>query len=397
MSDPNVSKAGVATVAPGPPSSVMQFPFLDLKAQFAEIKSEIMTAVERVLESQRFILGAEVEALEAEVCDYMGCKFAIACASGSDALLLALMTLGTDVGDEVITTPFTFVATAGAIARLKARPVFVDIDKDTFNLDPAHLAAAITKRTRAIIPVHLFGLAADMKEIGLIAAKHRIPVVEDAAQAIGASWETKRAGTIGTIGCFSFFPSKNLGGAGDGGMLTTNHAQLADRLKILRVHGSRRKYAYEVLGINSRLDELQAAVLRVKLRHLDDWNARRRDHASRYRNLFHQAQLEMWVKVPAEPARREHVYNQFVIRVPQRDALRNFLTASGIPTEIYYPAPLHLQLAFAYLGHRAENFHEAERASREVLALPIYPELTPAQDAAVVDAIAEFYHAKRKF
>jgi dTDP-4-amino-4,6-dideoxygalactose transaminase len=364
------------------------FPFLDLQAQFESIRDEVMDAIARTMKSQQFILGPEVQNFESEIAAYLGCRFAIACGSGSDALLLALMALGVGPGDEVITTPFTFVATAGSIARLGATPVFVDIDPVTYNLDPRKAAKAMTPKTKAIIPVHLYGLAADIGALLEATNQAGIPIVEDAAQALGAIWEGKKVGNIGRIGCFSFFPSKNLGGAGDGGMMTTNDAALADRLRLLRVHGSRSKYRCEILGTNSRLDALQAAILRVKLLHLEAWTEQRRSNAERYRTLFADLGLMDRVIVPIEPHGMRHAYNQFVIRVVERDALREHLLQLGIPTEIYYPEPLHLQPAFSYLGG---NCPEAEAASREVLALPVYPELTGAQQRTVVRAIAEFY------
>lgn len=365
-------------------------PFLDLKAQFVSIRQEILDAVQRTLESQHFILGPEVEALEKELGVLTGCSHAIGCASGSDALILALLALDIGRTDEVITTPFTFIASAGSIARVGAKPVFVDIDSQTFNIDPQAIKKAITPRTKAIMPVHLFGLAADMNEIEAIATDHRIPVVEDAAQAIGARYEGRAVGSFGLMGCFSFFPSKNLGGAGDGGMITTNDARLADRLRLLRVHGARKKYEYEILGMNSRLDALQAAILRVKLRHLDRWAVARRDNAERYRELFHEFRLESMIMSPTAPAHLAHVYNQFTVRVKDRDALREHLQRRGIPTEIYYPKPLHLQRAFSYLGHKLGDFPASEAASSEVISLPIYPELTEKQQRMVVAAIADF-------
>ncbi len=367
------------------------FPFLDLHAQFKEIRNDVMAAVEQVFESQHFILGPEVQQFEKEMTDVIGCRYAFGCASGSDALVLALMALGIGTGDEVITTPFTFVATAGSIARTGARPVFVDIDPKTYNLDPAQISRVITSRTKAIMPVHLFGLPAAMDQISEMARSNRIAVVEDAAQAIGARYHEKFAGNIGDIGCFSFFPSKNLGGVGDGGLVTTNDAQLAERLKVLRLHGSRTKYHYDVLGFNSRLDTLQAAVLRVKLQHLEKWTMARRRNAARYCSLFQQAGLDGSVFLPIEPAEAHHVYNQFVVRTTQRDALQQHLRDAGIPTEIYYPSPLHLQPAFEYLEYRSGDFPEAESASRSVLALPIFPELTEAQQESVVCSIADFF------
>lgn len=365
-------------------------PFLDLKAQFATIRHEILDAVTRTFESQHFILGPEVQAFEKEVSVVTGCSYSIGCASGTDALILALLALEIGRGDEVITAPFTFVASAGSIARVGAKPVFVDIDPQTFNIDPHAIKKAITSRTKAIMPVHLFGLSADMNEILETASVHRIPVIEDAAQAIGARYEGRAVGSLGLMGCFSFFPSKNLGGAGDGGMVTTNDAGLADRLRVLRVHGARKKYEYECLGLNSRLDALQAAILRVKLRHLDRWAEARRRNADRFRELFHEFRLESLLTAPVAPPRFTHVYNQFTIRVRQRDALREHLQRKGIPTEIYYPKPLHLQNAFAYLGYKPGDFPESEAASLEVVSLPIYPELREEQQRAVVAAIADF-------
>ena len=363
------------------------FPFLDLKAQYANIRDEVNSAVESVFESQIFIMGPEVSAFEEEVKAQVGCEYVFGCASGSDALLLALMALGVGPGDEVITVPFTFVATVGAIARLHARAVFVDIDPVTFNLDPKKLEQAITPRTKAIIPVHLFGLCADMNAILEITNKRGIPVVEDAAQAIGARIGDRAAGSMGTFGCFSFFPSKNLGGAGDGGLITTTDAELAAKMKLLRNHGSKTKYDYVLLGINSRLDALQAAVLRVKLRHLDQWASGRRRNAKRYRELL---DADGSVSLPHEPAGYFHVYNQYTIRSGKRDALKEFLQSRGIPSEIYYPHALHLQPAFADLGYAAGAFPEAEKCSGEVLSLPIYPELKDEQLRAVAQAIKEF-------
>ena len=365
-------------------------PFLDLKVQYAAIRQEVLDAVTRVLESQHFVLGPEVEALEEEMSALTGCGHAIGCASGSDALVLALLALEIGRGDEVITTPFTFVATAGSIARVGAKPVFVDINPETFNISPRAIEKAITSRTKAIMPVHLFGLPAEMNEISEIAATRRIAVIEDAAQAIGARYEGRAVGSLGMLGCFSFFPSKNLGAAGDGGLVTTNDAVLAERLRLLRVHGAREKYEYELLGMNSRLDALQAAILRVKLRHLDQWVAGRRRNAERYGELFHEFRLESAVKLPVAPPGLTHVYNQFTVRVRERNALRENLQSRGISTETYYPKPLHQQEAFAYLGHKRGSFPESEAASLEVLSLPIYPELTEEQQRAVVAAIADF-------
>jgi dTDP-4-amino-4,6-dideoxygalactose transaminase len=369
------------------------FPFLDLKAQFQTIRAEVLAAITAVMEGQHFILGPEVERLEEEIKRLTGAQFAVSCASGSDALLLSLMALGVGRDDEVITTPFTFGATAGAITRLGARPVFVDIDPETFNLDGRKLARAVTSKTKAIIPVHLFGLVADMDMVMAVAAQCGAAVVEDAAQSLGASYRGEAAGTLGTTGCFSFFPSKNLGGAGDGGLITTNRAELAGRLKALRVHGAPTKYQYEMLGINSRLDALQAAILRVKLPCLSAWTEARRRNAQHYRRLFAEYNLLAQVQLPAEPDGCIHVYNQFSIRVKQRDALRRYLHNCGIPTEIYYPFPLHLQPAYAFLGHRDGDFPHAEAGCREVVSLPIYPELRLDQLEMVVSGIAAFYGA----
>lgn len=369
------------------------FPFLDLRAQFEGVREEIMDAIARTMQSQRFILGPEVEALESEIAEYIGCRHAIACASGSDALLLALMAVGVSRGDEVITTPFTFVATAGVIARLGATPVFVDIDPITYNLNPNDLERAVTSKTRAVIPVHLYGLPAAMEPIMQFAHQHRVPVIEDAAQALGAEYRGMRTGNLGTIGAFSFFPSKNLGGAGDGGMITTNDPELADRLRLLRVHGSRKKYHSELIGLNSRLDALQAAILRVKLRHLEIWTEKRRHNADRYRVEFTRNTLNDRVILPTQPDGLRHVYNQFVIGLRARDEVQRHLRRSGIPTEIYYPEPLHLQPAFSYLGYKMGDFPHAESASRNALALPIYPELSEEQQSLIVDAISNYYTA----
>jgi dTDP-4-amino-4,6-dideoxygalactose transaminase len=387
-SAPSVSEA--APLKPAPKSA--DFPFLDLKAQFASIREEVASAVGRVLESQQLIMGPEVAAFEKEIAEFAECKFAVGCASGSDALLLALMAYGIGPGDEVITTPFTFVATAGSIARLGARPVFVDIDPTTYNLDPQKLDAAITPRTRAIIPVHLFGLPAEMDSITAIARHYALPVIEDAAQSIGARYRNRSAGSIGHAGCFSFFPSKNLGGAGDGGMIVSSDPQIADRLKLLRQHGSREKYSYEILGMNSRLDALQAAILRVKLKHLSAWTTARQRNAERYRALFTEVGLGEAVGLPLVPEGSVHVYNQYVIRTKKRDGLRLALRQHGIPTEIYYPSPLHLQPAFAALGHSQGDFPVSEAACAEVLALPIYPELTERQQRLVVEGVEAFLH-----
>jgi len=367
-------------------------PALNLKAQYQSIRDEIEPVVRAVLESQMFVLGPEVTRLEAEVADYCGAASGIGCASGSDALLLPLLAIDIGPGDEVITTPYTFFATAGSIWRTGAKPVFVDIEPDTFNIDPARIEAAITPRTRAIIPVHLFGQVAEMGPIQEIARRHGLTVLEDAAQAIGSAYHGTRAGTLGDVAAFSFYPSKNLGGFGDGGMVTTNQPQLARRITRLRVHGMEPKYHHHEVGFNSRLDAFQAAVLRVKLRHLDAWTSLRRDVADRYRNLFASHGLEEMVGLPIERQGNFHIYNQFVIRVPAflRDSLRDYLTARKIGSEIYYPIPLHLQVCFASLGHKPGDFPHSEAAARETIALPIYAELTDAEQRYVVGSIRQF-------
>lgn len=365
--------------------------FLDLKAQHATIQEEVMAAIESVLDSQHFILGQEVQSLENEIAALIGTPFAVGCASGSDALYLSLLASDIGPGDEVITVPFTFVATAGSIARTGAKPVFVDIDPDTFNIDPKAIERALTPKTKAIMPVHLFGLPADMQPIMDIARAWKLVVIEDAAQAIGARYQGKFVGSIGDYGCFSFFPSKNLGGAGDGGLVTTSDEKKADRLRLLRAHGSRKKYQYEILGTNSRLDALQAAILRVKLKHLSEWTEARRANARRYAELFRDFGLSKHIRWPEEVSGRYHVYNQFSIRADRRDALRKHLTDAKIPTDIYYPSPLHVQPAFADLGYRAGDFPNSEAASSEVLALPVYSELNPDAQVAVVETISEFY------
>jgi dTDP-4-amino-4,6-dideoxygalactose transaminase len=379
------------TAVAGPEVSVQSFDFLDLKAQFASIREEVMAAIVRVMESQHFILGPEVKLFEEEIAAKVGAEHAIGCASGTDALILSLMAAQLGEGDEVITTPFSFIATAGSIAIAGAKPAFVDIDPLTYNIDPQRIEAAITPNTRAIMPVHLFGLSADMTPILEIAHQHNLVVIEDAAQAIGSRYKGQNVGNIGDFGCFSFFPSKNLGGAGDGGLVTTNNDIFAERLRMLRVHGSKKRYYHDILGTNSRLDALQAAVLRVKLRHLDQWASGRQDRAERYRQLFAEKNLTSFITGPAAPGLDSlHVYNQFTVRCNQREDLKNFLRAKGVPTEIYYPLSLHLQAAFARLGYRQGDFPVAERASREVLSLPVYPELSNEQQDQVIDSIAEF-------
>jgi dTDP-4-amino-4,6-dideoxygalactose transaminase len=372
---------------------LLQFPFLDLREQYRQIKPEVDAAVARVFESQYFIMGPEVQTFEEELARYVGAKYAVGCASGTDAIMLALMACGVGAGDEVITVPFTFVATAGPIAMLGAKPVFVDIDPITYNIDVSSIAKAITPRTKAILPVDLFGLMAPMTDVEAIAKERGIAVIEDAAQAIGAKGKGRTAGATGAAGCFSFFPSKNLGAAGDGGLVTTDSDDIVQRLRKLRVHGSPRRYEYELLGVNSRLDAVQAAVLRVKLRYLDRWAEGRRNNAERYRRLFTEAGLSERLTLPVELEGYHHVYNQYTIRAKHRDGLRAFLTEKGIPSEIYYPYPLHLQPVFARLGYKAGAFPVSEQACREVLALPIYPEMGERRQEQVVAAIADFFRA----
>jgi dTDP-4-amino-4,6-dideoxygalactose transaminase len=369
----------------------MNIPLLDLKAQFQPLRNEILAAVQAVCDEQGFVLGPRLVAFEEAMAKYVGARYAIGCASGSDALLLSLMATGVGHGDEVITVPFTFFATAGAISRLGAKPVFVDIQRESFNLDPSQLEPAITPRTKAVIPVHLFGQCADMTAINRIAKAKGIPVIEDACQAIGAAQNGARAGVLGATGCFSFFPSKNLGGFGDGGMITTNDQALADSLSMLRVHGSRVRYLHEAIGINSRLDALQAAVLHIKLKYLDQWAESRRRNAATYDQLFKLAGLLDRVRVPTMHPGNFHVYNQYTIRVSRRDDLRSYLKEKGVGTEIYYPLPMHLQNCYKGLGHKKGSFPMSEQAAEQVLSLPIYAELSESQLAYVVDTIAEFY------
>jgi dTDP-4-amino-4,6-dideoxygalactose transaminase len=374
----------------------MGVPALDLKAQYRTIRDEIEPVVRAVIESQYFVLGPEVAALEAEIAHYCRVPHAVSCASGSDALVLPLMAWGIGPGDEVITSPYTFFATAGAVWRLGAKPVFVDIDPVTYNINPALIEAAITPRTKAIIPVHLYGQAADMDPILKIAADRGLHVLEDAAQAIGAGYKGRTAGTLGHAAALSFYPSKNLGGFGDGGMVTATDEALAKSVARLRVHGMEPKYHHHEVGFNSRLDALQAAVLRVKLRHLDSWTAGRRAIADNYRMLFATHGLERSVSLPVEHPQGFHVYNQFVIRVAAeiRDELRAHLAERKVGTEIYYPIPLHLQACFAALGHRPGDFPHAEAAATETIALPIYPELSLEQQQHVVGSIVDYYRLR---
>ena len=370
----------------------MQVPLLDLKGQFASMKSEIMKEIEALCDTQMFILGNKVSTLENEIAAYSGAVGACGVTSGSDALIIALMAEGIGAGDEVITTPFTFFATAGAIARVGAKPVFTDIDPVTFNIDPAGIEAKITSRTKAIIPVHLFGQTASMDPILEIAKKHSLIVIEDAAQAIGAEYKGRRAGSMGDYGCFSFFPSKNLGGFGDGGMVTANTPERVERLKIFRNHGMNPRYFHKFVGGNFRLDALQAAVLSVKLKYLDSWTEARQKNAMDYRSLFKEAGLEGKIVTPSEAKdSTRHIYNQFSILVKdgRRDAVRAALQAANIGCDIYYPVPLHLQECFASLGGREGDLPVSERTAKEILALPIYPESTHEMREYVVSSIAE--------
>jgi len=344
------------------------------------------------VESQYFIMGPQVKECQEAVAKYCNCKHAVGVSSGTDALIISLMAEGVGPGDEVITTPYTFFATVGSIARLGAKPVFVDIDPVTFNIDPAGIESRITDRTKVIIPVHLYGQMADMDPIMEIANKHGLAVIEDAAQAIGSEYKGRRAGSMGTYGCFSFFPSKNLGGFGDGGMVVTQDAEKAEKMAVLRNHGSKPKYYHKLIGGNFRLDTLQAAVVKVKLGHLDSWTVGRQSNANRYNALFEQAGLikNGQVRLPEIVASR-HIFNQYVIRVEKRDELRNYLKEKSIGVEIYYPVPMHLQECFASLGYKEGDFPESEKAANETLALPIYPELSDEQAAYVVECIGAFY------
>jgi dTDP-4-amino-4,6-dideoxygalactose transaminase len=373
----------------------MNVPLLDLKAQYVSIKTQIDSAIREVVDSQHFILGPKVEQCEKAIAHYCGCTHGVGVTSGSDALLACLMAENIGPGDEVITTPYTFFATVGAIARVGATPVFVDIDPRTYNLDVSQIELRVTDRTRAIIPVHLYGQMADMDVVMRIAGSHGLVVIEDAAQAIGAEHAGRRAGSIGHYGCVSFFPSKNLGAFGDGGMIVTNDAERAEKLACLRSHGSKPKYHHRLVGGNFRLDALQAAVVSAKLPHLDQWTMARQRNAKRYDELFTRSGLTTTADgrgplvLPATVTNR-HIFNQYVIRVPHRDELKATLQAKGIGTEIYYPVPMHLQECFAYLGHRMGAFPESERAAKETLAIPVHPEISDAQAEYVVACVREF-------
>jgi dTDP-4-amino-4,6-dideoxygalactose transaminase len=383
----------------------LKVPLLDLKKQYAEIKDEIAQAANEVFQSQKFILGQKVEDLETMIADYCRCDYAVGVSSGTDALLLSLMTAGIGYGDVVITTPYTFFATGGVVARVGATPMFVDIDEDTFNMNPVELDSLVSamdekqkSNIKAVIPVHLFGQCADMEPVLKAAKAQGLTVIEDAAQAIGSEYEfddgsIRRAGAMGEYGCFSFFPSKNLGAFGDAGMVTTNNADIHERLKIMRVHGSKPKYFHASIGGNFRMDALQAAILVVKLKYLDEWTAKRRENANLYRKLFREKGLEE-IHLPKEVGKR-HIYNQFVIKTRERrDELKEFLNNHGIGCEVYYPIPLHLQACFKYLGYNSEDFPVSVDAAKKTLALPIYPELDVDQICYVVDIIDEFLRKK---
>ena len=376
----------------------LKVPFFDLSTQFKSIEVEIKSAMDEVFQSQQFILGSKVQALEEAIAQYCRARYAIGVASGSDALLLALMALGIGAGDEVILPPFTFFATAGSVSRLGATPAFVDIEKETYNIDPSKIGEKITPRTKAIIPVHLFGQCADMNPLLKIAKEKKLFVIEDAAQALGAEYKPnagsqgRRAGQIGDLGCFSFYPTKNLGAFGDAGMVVTDNPALAEKVRLLRVHGSQPKYFHKSIGVNSRLDSIQAAILLVKFKYLEKWTAERQKKAERYQLLFQDVLSSVkGLKLPAVQYQNRHIFHQYVIRVQERDQLRKFLTENGIGTDIYYPVPLHLQECYSFLKYHPGDLPNSENASEEVLALPIYPELTEDQQKAVVDGIKAFY------
>jgi dTDP-4-amino-4,6-dideoxygalactose transaminase len=390
----------------------MNVPLLDLQAQYATIKDKVREAVDSVFENQRFILGPNVSALEEEVAHYSGATNAIGVASGTDALLISLKALGVGPGDSVITTPFTFFATAGTIANLGARPIFIDIEPAGFEMNPDRLAGFFSNEcffnsatrkiihkpsdttVKAIVPVHLYGQCADMDEILEIARSYNLPVVEDACQAIGATYKNQKAGAMGDLGCFSFFPSKNLGGAGDGGMVITSNSDLAEHVRMLRTHGAKKQYVHTIVGYNSRLDELQAAVLRIKLPLLEEWSHARAQNAQAYAKDFEKAGLLSQIIPPSILPNRNHIFHQYVIRCKQRDELQAYLKKAGVGTAVYYPVSLHEQKCFQYLGYSSSDLPESRAASKEVLALPVYPELTDAQRNHVVNSIAAFYQKK---
>ncbi len=375
----------------------MNVPLLDLRAQYLTIKDEVRAELDEVYESQHFILGPKVVALEQAIARTCGAAYAVGVSSGTDALLSALMALGLSTGDEVITTPYTFFATAGSIVRAGARPIFIDIDPASFNLEPSQVQDRITRRTKVLLPVHLFGRCAEMEPLRALAAQRHLAIIEDAAQAIGArTAEGGKAGGIGTLGCLSFYPTKNLGGFGDGGMVLTSDPRLADILRSLRQQGSESPYDYSRVGGNFRLDEVQAAVLLVKLRHLDGWVATRRAHANHYNDAFRQLDLDRpdALTLPDVPKAGHHVFNQYIVRTRRRDELHDFLASRGIGTAVYYPKPLHMQACLAFLGYREGDFPEAERAARETLALPVYPELTVQMQDRVIESIDTFFKGR---
>lgn len=368
-------------------------PLLDLKAQYRSLRDEVLPVIERVCEDQAFVLGSEVEAFENEVANYCGVEHAVGVSSGTDALLLSLMALDIGPGDEVLTSAFTFFATAGSVHRTGARVVLADIDPATFNVDPNRLEAGRSSRTRAVIPVHLFGRCAEMDAVLDVAERYNLAVIEDAAQAIGSELDKRRAGSFGDTGCFSFFPSKNLGAFGDGGMITAKDSALAHKIRIMRMHGETSKYHHELVGGCFRLDALQAAILRVKLRHLDAWSEARKRNAEEYHRLFAEAGLDgQEIQVPEIPSHR-HIFNQYVIRVQRRDELMDHLRTQGVGCQIYYPIPIHLQACFRSLGYRQGDFPHSEKAAAEVLALPVFPEMTIEQRVRVVDCVREFYRS----
>ncbi len=387
----------------------MQVPLLDLQAQYQTIRSKVRAAVDEIFSSQRFVLGTEVASLEKEIAQFCEVPFAVGVASGTDALLLSLKALGVGYGDAVVTVPFTFFATAGAIVNLGARPVFVDIEERGYSMDPEKLAVFLERECvyrksekqwqhrnseaviKALLPVHLYGQTADMDAITELAQRYDLPVIEDACQALGATYKGRSAGSLGDLGCFSFFPSKNLGGAGDGGMIVTSNPQLADRVRLLRTHGESSRYYHSIVGCNSRLDELQAAVLRIKLPLLNSWCESRRENASDYENYFSDKDLSDFIELPHAFPDRHHIYHQYVIRCHTRDRLRQFLEGKGVGTQVYYPVSLHEQECFKYLGYRREDLPKSIKASEETLALPVYPELSQEQKRYVVESIADFY------
>ncbi|MRX72163.1 aminotransferase class I/II-fold pyridoxal phosphate-dependent enzyme [Bacillus lacus] len=368
----------------------MKVPMLDLSEQYMSMREEVLASLDEVMKSSRFILGDHVKKLEADVAEYSNVPYAVGVANGSDAIHISLQAGGVKPGDEVITTPFTFFATAGAIARCGAVPVFVDIEPVTFNIDPTKIEAAITEKTKAIIPVHLYGQMAEMDSIMEIADKHNLLVVEDAAQAIGATFKGKKTGEYGHTATYSFFPTKNLGAYGDAGMIVTRDADIAEQMRVIRVHGSKPKYYHHVLGYNSRLDEMQAAILNVKFPHLNDWSEKRRAHAQRYTELLKE-RLGTAVVTPIEESDRHHVFHQYTIRVAKRDELQQFLKEQGVATMVYYPKPLHVQPVFAELGYKQGDFPVSDQAAEEAISLPMFPELTAEQQDYVVECIEKFY------